>query len=409
MLRPGTGHSIAAHPRSAAAEATDAALAQAGLTRAEGVLCFATGAHGGAFPMVLRAVAAQAKTREVAGCGAMGVIGAGRETESGPGVSVTVFGGDSIAAKRLFTAPIRHRAAGAAREIAAAARPALKHDNLLCIFADTYNFEPDPFLATLARELPGVPTVGGGASEDGAIGETFQFCGDSVSSNACSGMLLSGDFDLNIGYSPACTPVGGTHLVTAVRDNILIELDGRPAFEIFKQVAGPLAEDLHRALAFVFLGVPLDPRAERFTRGGYVVRNIIAASAQRGVLAVSHRPKLGDRVALVLRDGERARADLKATLEEMSARIGAAPACGLYFDCVSRGTRLYRIPDHDSAYIRQYLGDFPIGGFFTGFEIAPIVGTAAGAAAAVGTAAVGAPGLLQYSGVLALVSQKTFS
>jgi small ligand-binding sensory domain FIST len=63
----------------------------------------------------------------------------------------------------------------------------------------------------------------------------------------------------------------------------------------------------------------------------------------------------------------------------------------LYFDCVSRGSGLYNMPGHDSAYIRQYLGPIPVAGFFTGFEIGPLAD---------------ATGLLQYTGVLALISEK---
>lgn len=68
MIRAGAGFSSALNPRTAAAEATAIALAQAGLSRAKGALCFATPAYGAAYPMILRMVASQAHTREVAGC-----------------------------------------------------------------------------------------------------------------------------------------------------------------------------------------------------------------------------------------------------------------------------------------------------------------------------------------------------
>lgn len=391
MLQAGVGYSISNNPKVAAAEATQEAMRQAGLHHAAGALCFATTAHGAAFGLILRTVAAQARTRDVAGCSSVGVIAAAREIESGPAVAVMVFGGSSLSAKRLFVPSLRGRAREAAAEIAAAVRPSLGNSNLLCLFADTYNTEPDALLGALERELPGVMVVGGGASEDGSIGETFQFCGDTVSSNAVAGMLLAGDFELNLGASLACTPLGKTHRVTAVRDNILAELDGRRAFDVFAEAAGPLAEDIKRAMAFVFLAIPLDPAAERMERGGYMVRNIVGASTEHGVLAVAHRPKIGDRVGFALRNGERSRDDLKATLEEMKARTAAMPVFGIYFDCVSRGAALYNIPDHDSAYIGRYLGNLPIAGFFTGFEIGP-----RGASY----------GMLQYSGVLALICGK---
>lgn len=389
MLRAGTGHSIAHNPKLAAAEATAGAMAAAGLKSAAGALVFATTAYGTAYPMILREVGAAARTREVAGCSSVGIIAGETEIESGPALAVIVFGGAELSAHRFFTPQLRGRDAETAAEIAGAIRPALGNSNLLLVFPDTYNATPGALLAALARELPGIAIAGGGASEDGSIGETFQFCGDAVANNSVSGMLLSGDFDLTIASSLACAPIGPPHRVTAARDNIILGLDGRPAYEVFAATAGPLARDLRRALAFVFLAVPHDPAQADFRRGSYVARNIVGASAEHGALAVAHTPKVGDIVSLALRDAERARADLKAMLEDL--RDGPVPCFGLYFDCVSRGAGLYDLPGHDPAYIRQYLGRFPLAGFFTGFEIGP-----AGAA----------PAVLQYSGVLALVSAK---
>ncbi len=391
MLRAGTGISVSHNPRTAAVEACAGAMTQAGLAQATGAIFFATTAHGGAFPLILRTIGEETKTREVVGCSSVGVIASESEIESGPALSVLVFGGNDISAKRLFAPSLRGRAREAAFELAAAAKPALGKSNLLCIFADTYNMNAEPFLAALQAELPGVAIVGGGASEDGSIGETFQFCGDTVSSNAVSAMLISGDFDLNIGASLACTQIGPMHRVTEVRDNVVIALDGRPAYEVFAEAAGPLADDLRRALAFVFLGIPLDDNPARLERGRFIVRNIVGASEEHGVIAVAHYAQVGDAVGLVLRNAERARDDLKATLDEMHEKSARPAAFGLYFDCVSRGSGLYNIPGHDAAYIRQSLGPIPIAGFFTGFEIGPLGD---------------ATGLLQYSGVLALVTEK---
>ena len=391
MIRAGVGFSTAPNPRTAAAEATAAALADAGLGRAGGALCFATPAYGAAYPMILRTVASEANTREVAGCSGMGVIAGENEIESGNALAVLVFGGDEIQATRFFVPTLRGRAPGVAAEIASAVRPHLGKSNLLIVLADSYNFEAEATLEALGNELPAVAITGGGASEDGSIGETFVFCGDTVSSNAVSGMLLSGDFDLTIASSIACTPIGPARRVTAARDNILIELDGRPAYEVFAEAAGPLAADLRRALTYVFVAVPIYEGAKTLERGQFVVRNIVGASEEHGVIAVAFQPAVGDTIGFVLRDAERSRQDLKETLEELRVRLESSPAFGLYFDCVSRGAGLYNIPGHDSAYIRRYLGPVPIAGFFTGFEIGALGENTS---------------LLQYSGVLALISNR---
>lgn len=392
MIRAGVGFSSALNPKTAAGEATAAAMQEAGVAQAEAALCFAATAYGAAYPMILRVVAAEAKTREVAGCSSLGVIAREQEIESGNALAVVVFSGEEISARRFFVPTLRGRGAEVATEIAAAVRPGLRQSNLLCLFADTYNMDAEKLLPALSRELPDVAVTGGGASEDGSVGETFVFCGDAVSNNAVSGMLIAGDFDLTIASSLACAPVGPPHRVTAVRDNVILELDGRPAYQVFAQAAGPLAADLRRALAFVFLAVPMDPAAGTIERGKFLVRNIVGASQEHGAIAVAHHPRKGDTVGLVLRDAERSRNNLKETLEDLKTRLTTRPAFGLYFDCVSRGSGLYNIPGHDSAYIRQYLGAIPIGGFFTGFEIGP-----AGEQTA----------LLQYSGVLAFISART--
>jgi len=390
MIRAGVGHSTATNPRAAAAEATAMALRAAGLTRAEAAIWFATTAHGAAFNAVARAVGETAGTREIAGCSASGVIAGEHEIESGPAIAVLALGG--LTATRFFAPSLRGHGVERAAEIAAAVNRAPGPNRMLCLFVDTYNFEPEPMLGALARELPsGVATVGGGATEDGTIGETFVFCGDTVSSNAAAGMVLSGDFALNLGTSLACAPLGRGHRVTAVRDNVLVELDGRPAYKVFAETAGPLAEELRRAIAYVFLAVPYDAKAEHLERGNFFLRNLIGASPEHGMLAVAHRARVGDLVGFALRDGERARNDLKLTLDEMTARELPTPAFGLYFDCVSRGSGLYQMPGHDSAYIRRHFGPVPVAGFFTGFEIGP---------------AGPSTGLLQYSGVLAMVSER---
>ena len=97
-------------------------------------------------------------------------------------------------------------------------------------------------------------------------------------------------------------------------------------------------------------------------------------------------------MVFTLRDGNASREDLKVTLEAQAQQWSEQrPGFGLYFNCLGRGHGLYGMPDLDIAYIRQYLGDIPLIGFFTGCEIAPIRQRHS---------------LHQYSGVLVLVGEK---
>ena len=171
---------------------------------------------------------------------------------------------------------------------------------------------------------PASPIAGGGASEDGSIGETFVFCGDTISSNAVSGMLLAGDFDLTLANTIACGLIGTAHRVTAARDNILIELDGRPAYEVFAEAAGPLAADLRRALAYVFVAISVYENATRSSAANSSCAISSAPARSTASSQSAFQPKIGDTIGFVLRDAERSREDLKATLDEVNNRLDAA-------------------------------------------------------------------------------------
>jgi small ligand-binding sensory domain FIST len=83
----------------------------------------------------------------------------------------------------------RGRAERAAEDIAAAVGPVSGPDPLLLLFADSYHLEPEPLFRQLAKLLPQVRIVGGGASEDGSVGQVSVFSGTPrprVRSRACS-------------------------------------------------------------------------------------------------------------------------------------------------------------------------------------------------------------------------------
>jgi small ligand-binding sensory domain FIST len=340
----------------------------------------------------MRTVSERAQTPQVAGCSTSGIIAGGREIEGGPALAVLTVGGGGVRAQRIFVPSLKERPVEAALEVAAAARPALGPASLLCLFPDSYNLEPEPFLTALARELPNVVVVGGGATEDGMTGETFALCGDAVSTNAVSGMLLSGDIEITSGASLGCRLIGPPRRITAVHQNIIIEIDGKPALQLLRQTIGPLSNDLRRAAAMVYLAAALDPGAEQLEHGRYLIRHMIGFDEAKGLIATVYRPEAGDLVGFALRDEEGARDNLKLTLEDMERKVRNPPAFGLYFNCISRGSNLYSIGDHDSAYMARHFPEVPIAGFFTGFEFGPVTT---------------ATRLLQYSGVLALVSGRS--
>jgi small ligand-binding sensory domain FIST len=44
------------------------------------------------------------------------------------------------------------------------------------------------------------------------------------------------------------------------------------------------------------------------------------------------------------------------------------------FSCNGRGNRLFGVPDHDAATLREEAGDIPVAGFFAQGELGPVGG-----------------------------------
>jgi small ligand-binding sensory domain FIST len=386
VLRAGVGLSTDRDSARAASEAAAAALRSADLAKADLLLVFATTPHGPGFTRVTRTAGEVAGTRQVVGCSAAGVVAGEDEVEGGPGVVVLALAGDFVA-RRFFVPLARGGGERAAREIAEAVAPEGGSNPLLLLFADTYNFEPDPLFETLDRLLPGVRVVGGGASEDGSVGEVAVFCGDTASSRAVAGVLLTGELRGTVGVAHAVRRVGPVQRVTAAHGNWVLALDGRPAYETFTAVVpAPLLANPRRALAVVLAGVALG-------EGEFVARHLIGLDPERGAVAVAAPVAEGQELFFGVRDPGGARDDLQRVLVEQAASWRERQAAAaLYVNCVGRGRAFYGVPGLDSAYIHRHLGPVPVAGFFSGAEFASGAGRVR---------------LHQYTGVLAVLGAAT--
>ena len=381
MIEAGVG--ISSHADAAAAGAEAAGLALAAAPEATAALVFAGPGYGDDIPLLLDAATATLRTEAVAGASAHGVLGAGREHEGEPAVAVLAVSGLE-ALPFLISDPSDDEAA-ACDEIAGLLGAPLRPEDLVVLLPDPRTFHAGAFLPALERALGPARVVGAGAG-DPVSGVPLQWCGRTVASGGVSGMLLRGPRPPRIGVTQACQPVTELLTVTRAQGHWVLELDGRPALDVFRDAArGPLSQDLRRAAAFVLVALPADPRAERLEPGAYLVRQVVGFETNANAFALPVQVATGSRLALAQREPQRAREDLKAMLDRLG---GGRPAFGLYFDCCARGTALFGMAGLEAGYLESSFGPTPIAGLFGSCEIGPIGP---------------ATELLTYTGVLALV------
>jgi small ligand-binding sensory domain FIST len=356
MIRAGSGLSLRADAREAAAEA--AAQVLAGVSAPEAALLFAAPGYGAALPELLAAAASELSVEAVVGASAYGVLGAGRVLESATAVAILAWSGVDT---RPFLLPDpRGDEVAVCDEIAAHLSPPRAED-LVVLLPDPRNFDAAIFLPALRRALGPAQVVGAGAGNP-LRGAPLQWCGRSVTSGAVAGLVLRPKQAPRIGVTQGCRPVSALLTVTRARGHWLLELDGRPALDVYREaVRGPLADDLRRAAAFVLVGLPADPRAEVLSPGSYRVRHVVGFEPDANAFAIPEMLEPGARLALVLREPEQAREDLKAMLAET---LDGPVAMGLYFDCCARGGGFFTPAEIEAAYLEWALGPAPHAGMY---------------------------------------------
>lgn len=182
-----------------------------------------------------------------------------------------------------------------------------------------------------------------------------------------SGVLFGEDVQVVTGLSQGCSPVGEIHEVTKADDNILVELDGRPALDVFREDIGDvLSRNLERVSGYIHAALPISGDDS----GDYLVRNVVGIDPGNKLVAIGDRISAGDRVMFVRRDGAAAAEDLDRMLADVKGRAEGTPKAALYYSCVARGPNLFGPDSDEMKTVQAVLGeDVPLVGFFANGEI----------------------------------------
>lgn len=236
-----------------------------------------------------------------------------------------------------------------------------RHPFLGIVHGDPRRPELPEAVAQLAART-GCFLVGGVSSARGA---PLQIAGRVVEGEL-SGVLLGSDIAAVTGLTQGCAPIGPVRRITAAHENLIMEIDDRPALDVLREEIGELlARDLRRIGGLIFAGFPIAAS----DTGDYLVRNLIAIDVAHRWIAVAAEVAAGDPILFCRRDPASAIKDLRRMLEEVRRRAGRPPKAGLYFTCLARGPNLFGAESEELGLIREALGDFPLAGFFANGEI----------------------------------------
>jgi small ligand-binding sensory domain FIST len=364
-VRIGCGLSTDPDPRSGAIEAAQRARVTLDGHRCDIVLVFASGHHLASPESTLEGVGEALAPPQLVGCGAGGVLGAGREVEEGTAVAVwaAALGGGE--------AQVFHAEAMEGPEGTAVAGMPAGDASAIVLLPDPCSFPADAVVA----EMGDVPVLGGVSSARTLDGGAALFCGDEVKSDGAVGVAFTG-VDVHAAVSQGAAPIGPEMTVTSAEGHMIRELAGRPALTALRDaVAGLPDSEREKVAEGLLLGMVVDAGKPEFERGDFLVRALLGADPDTGAIAVGAPVEAGEVVRLHVRDAGSADSDLREVLARERRRMGgAAPAGALMFTCNGRGRDMFGDADHDALAADAALAGAPVAGFFAAGEIGPVGG-----------------------------------
>ena len=187
-----------------------------------------------------------------------------------------------------------------------------------------------------------------------------------VTESTISGVVFQDSSHMVVAHTQGCTPLEGKHVITKCNKNLIMELDHRPALEVFKQDVGEvLAKDLEKIAGYIFAGLPV-PHSDT---NDYLVRNIVGFDLNNSIIAIGDYVEQDDPIVFCRRDGNSATEDLIRMLRDIKTRMSTQPKGALYFSCLARGRNQFGEDSVELKTIQQHLGDVPLVGFFANGEI----------------------------------------
>jgi hypothetical protein len=218
-----------------------------------------------------------------------------------------------------------------------------------------------------------VPICGGAAADGVRFQETWQFCGRKLLSDSVVGIGFSGDVKVGTGVQSGWSPIGIARKVTRSRKQILYELDGQPALEVYSRLFGKHAENLPMVGIEYPLGLVDCSEVLDDPDYNVVLRASVSINERDGSIRFAGEIPEGAMVRLTC-------GDLKCTLDAAgnAARMALldlgnySPAMVFFFSCMARRTLLGRRTEEEVEKVRCEAGpDVPILGFYSYGEFCP--------------------------------------
>jgi hypothetical protein len=317
--------------------AGEALLARFGAARPKAAIVYATMNHDQ--PAVLEGVrAALGEDTRLLGCSVQGLVSNDQLTEDGLALGLMGFGGDDVRCATAIEREIQQEPREKGRKLAQALKRELDAEPkvILLMYDPLCGADVEAMLEGLRLEVD-CPLVGGAAGQPwGPPRETFQYWDREVLSHGVVALGLSGAFACEIGICHGTAPTGISSVVTKAAGNQIIEIDGRPAAEVWRQTTGCQAEDLVHQSHFAAWAVGVEKKGTH-DRVERVIRGAFGFDLETGAMILQAAVPEGTKVMLHHRTIENVLNGTETMASDLVGRLdGRAPWAVMGYECAAR-------------------------------------------------------------------------
>ena len=240
----------------------------------------------------------------------------------------------------------------------------LKH---IIVLSDGLNVNGADLVSGLKSQLPYVSITGGLAADGSAFNKTFIIDNNKIIDKTIVGLGFYGE-NFKVGYSSkgGWDSFGIERLVTKSNKNVLYELDGLPALELYKSFLGEEANNLPSS-GLLF---PLKMRCNESMMP--VVRTILGINEEEQSLTFAGNLPEGSYVRLMKANIDRLINGAEDSAIAANKYIKETSELTILISCVGRRLVLKQLVEEEIEVVREVVGDKPcITGFYSYGEIAP--------------------------------------
>jgi hypothetical protein len=280
----------------------------------------------------------------VAGCSAQGIMGTRNVLEGGFVAGAMAFGGEELLVAADLQHDIHVEGRRKGQDLARSVKTQLGRapDLFVLLYDPLSGLDVDHVLAGLRDEIDCTITGGAASQPSGPVVKTYQYHGTAATTRSAVGVGLCSrgrPFGAELGFCHGTVPTGVTMTLTRADGNVLLELDGRPALDVWREAIGARPDEVlnQSQTAALAMGVEKKVTIAGREESVYLIRAAFGFNEKtRGIVVQAAIPQ-GSKILFHHRTVDVVRQGTVAMGEDLAGRLsGKSPWAVLAFECGAR-------------------------------------------------------------------------